>query len=112
MPRNKCIRQIHLSPDVTFYKPAGIPLRMLSEVVLHLDEYEAIRLADLEGLYQEEAAKKMNISRQTFGRIIQSAHKKIAYALINGSAIRIEGGNVNVNSQVERKATGALPKTK
>jgi rubrerythrin len=61
-------------------------------VVLTVDEFEAIRLADLEGLYQEEAAKKMKISRQTFGNIISSAHGKIADAIINGKAIKIEGG--------------------
>ena len=56
-----------------------------------MDELEAIRLADLGGLYQEQAAEKMNISRQTFGRIIESAHKKVADALINGKALEIEG---------------------
>ena len=59
---------------------------------LTFDELEAIRLADFEGLYQEQAAKKMNISRQTFGRIVESAHKKIADALVNGKALSIEGG--------------------
>jgi len=67
---------------------------MLEEVKLALDELEAVRLADLEGLYQEDAAKKMNISRQTFGNIINSAHKKIADALLNAKALKIEGGTV------------------
>ncbi|MCK7507010.1 MAG: DUF134 domain-containing protein [Desulfobacterales bacterium] len=58
------------------------PLWNLEEVVLNLDEFEAIRLADYEQLYQEEAAARMNISRQTFGRIIEAAHKKIADVLI------------------------------
>ena len=66
----------------------------LEEVNLALDELEAIRLADLAGLYQEDAAKKMNISRQTFGNIINSAHKKIADALLNAKALKIEGGTV------------------
>jgi hypothetical protein len=61
-----------------------------------MDELEAIRLADLEGMYQEDAAKKMNISRQTFGRIIESAHRKIADALTNGKALLIEGGPVEL----------------
>ncbi|MGK7393687.1 MAG: DUF134 domain-containing protein [Candidatus Cyclobacteriaceae bacterium M3_2C_046] len=90
MPRKKCVRKITGNPDVTYYKPQGIPLRLLEEVVLHLDEYEAIRLADDEGLYQEQAALKMNVSRQTFGRILDSAHKKLAHALIKGKAIKIE----------------------
>jgi len=67
---------------------------MLEEVNLTLDELEAIRLADLEGLYQEDAAKKMGISRQTFGNIINSAHKKIADVLLNAKALKIEGGTI------------------
>ena len=66
----------------------------LEEIVLNLDEFEAIRLADYEQLYQEEAAVKMNISRQTFGRIIEAAHKKIADVLLNGKALKIEDGKV------------------
>jgi predicted DNA-binding protein (UPF0251 family) len=65
---------------------------MLEEVILTVDEFEAIRLADLEGLYQEQAAEKMNVSRQTFGRIIELAHKKVAEALVKGKALKIEGG--------------------
>jgi predicted DNA-binding protein (UPF0251 family) len=87
----KC-RHIRCQPGTTYFKPRGIPLVGLQEVVLTVDEFEAIRLADLEGLYQEEAAKKMKISRQTFGNIINSAHGKIADAIINGKAIKIEGG--------------------
>lgn len=98
MPRNTCLRFIDNHPDCTFFKPAGIPMHKLETVVIQLDEFEAVRLADLEGLYQEEAAKRMNISRQTFGRIIESAHKKIADALINGKAVRIEGGNIETKS--------------
>ena len=90
MPRNKCRRHIEGQPGINYYKPVGIPLRFLDEVNLLLDEFEAIRLADLEGLYQEDAAEKMKISRQTFGRILTSAHNKIADAIINGKSIRIE----------------------
>lgn len=67
-------------------------MRELEEVNLTLDELEAVRLADLEGKYQEQAASKMNISRQTFGNIVVSAHKKIADALLNAKALRIAGG--------------------
>jgi len=67
---------------------------MLEEVNLALDELEAMRLADWEGLYQENAAKKMGISRQTFGNIINSAHKKIADVLLHAKALKIEGGVV------------------
>jgi predicted DNA-binding protein (UPF0251 family) len=97
MPRPKCCRNVCGVPDKNYFKPRGIPTSELEEVVLSLDEYEAIRLADHEQLYQEEAAARMNISRQTFGRIIEVAHKKIADVLMNGKALKIEGGEVAVN---------------
>ena len=97
MPRPKCCRKVCGIPDKNYFKPRGIPLSELEEVVLNLDEYEAIRLADYEKLYQEEAAERMNISRQTFGRIIEAAHKKIADVLIKGKALKIEGGEVSFN---------------
>jgi predicted DNA-binding protein (UPF0251 family) len=78
------------------FKPAGIPASSLEEVVLQLDELEAIRLVDLECLYQEAAAEKMGVSRQTLGRIVESARKKVAGALIQGKALRIEGGAVEM----------------
>ena len=87
----KC-RALAASRESNYFKPRGIPLAELQEVILTVDEFEAVRLADLEGLYQEEAAKKMKISRQTFGNIISSAHRKIADAIINGKAVKIEGG--------------------
>jgi predicted DNA-binding protein (UPF0251 family) len=95
MPRPKCCRHVCGVPNKNYFKPRGIPASDLEEVVLSLDEYEAIRLADYEQLYQEEAAARMNISRQTFGRIIEVAHKKIADVLINSKALKIEGGEVN-----------------
>ena len=87
-------RRIRCRPDTNYFKPRGIPLDALEEVNLTLDELEAIRLADLGELYQEDAAKKMDVSRQTFGNIINSAHKKIADALLNAKALKIEGGNI------------------
>jgi uncharacterized protein len=81
-------------PAASVFKPAGIPVRMLDEVVLALDEFEAIRLADLQGLYHEEAAEKMRVSRPTFGRIIDAARRKVAEAVIMGKALRIAGGPV------------------
>ena len=89
-PRN--CRRVGSMPGSNYYKPRGIPLSMLEEVILAVDEFEAIRLADLEGLYHERAAEKMNVSRQTFGRIIESAHKKVAETLVKGKALKIEGG--------------------
>lgn len=65
-------------------------MRELQEVILDADELEAIRLADLEGMYQEDAATAMGVSRQTFGRIVSSARKKVAEGLVHGKALRIE----------------------
>jgi len=87
-------RRIRCNPDKNYFKPRGIPVDMLEEINLTLDELEAIRLADFDGLYQEDAAKKMDISRQTFGNIINLAHKKIADVLLNAKALKIEGGTV------------------
>jgi len=80
-------------PGVTYFKPAGIPLRFLGEVRLSIEEAEAVRLKDLESLEQEGCAEKMGISRPTFQRVLASARQKIADALLNGKVIRIEGGN-------------------
>lgn len=88
----KC-RRVNFVPGITYFKPAGIPLRVLDEVRLSIEEAEAIRLKDLEDLNQEQSAAKMNISRPTFQRVLESARKKIADALLSGKAIRIEGGN-------------------
>ncbi len=84
-------------PEVNFFKPAGIPLRALEEVRLTVEEAEAIRLKELEGLEQEAGAEKMNVSRPTFQRILASARQKMADGLLNGKAIRIEGGNFKVS---------------
>ena len=89
-------RKVRCRPDANYFKPRGIPTDLLEEVNLTMDELEAIRLADLEGKYQEDAAKKMNVSRQTFGNIISSAHKKIADSLVNSKALKIEGGVVKM----------------
>ena len=87
MPRPRNFRFVGCMPQSTYYKPRGVPLSILQQVNLTVDELEAIRLADLDGLYQADAAKKMKVSRQTFGRILESAHKKIADALVNGKAL-------------------------
>jgi PHP family Zn ribbon phosphoesterase len=68
-------------------------------VLLTLDEYETIRLADLEGLYQDQAASLMNVSRQTFGRIIEAARRKVADVLVNGKGLKIEGGPVSMKAK-------------
>jgi predicted DNA-binding protein (UPF0251 family) len=92
VPRPFAPRRIGYLPGATYFKPAGVPMRALEEVTLTLDEFEAVRLADLEGLYQEQAAEQMQVSRQTFGRIVDSAHRKVAEALVHGKALRVHGG--------------------
>ena len=96
MPRPKKCRWISVNPGASFFKPQGIPLRLLDQVDLEMDELESMRLADLESLSQEEAANRMNVSRATFGRIVAQARHKIADALVHGKAIRIEGGTVEM----------------
>jgi uncharacterized protein len=96
MPRPKCCRQIVAMPGRTCFQPEGAASS--EEMLLTLDEYEAIRLADLEGLYQEQAASRMNISRQTFGRIVETARRKVADVLVNGKVLRIEGGSVSMKA--------------
>jgi uncharacterized protein len=91
----KC-RRVCYNPQADYFKPRGVPISQLEEVVLTIDEFEAIRLADLEDLYQVDAAKKMNISRQTFGNIVESAHRKIGDAIVNAKALKIEGGFVKI----------------
>ena len=90
MARPRKSRCVSFNPSVTYFKPRAIPLSMLEEVGLNLDELEALRLCDLKNLDQLEAAKKMKVSRSTLQRILMSARKKIAEALIKGKAIRIE----------------------
>lgn len=96
MPRPQRCRQIGALPPNAVFKPAGVPARDLAEITLTVDEFEALRLADYEGLYQEQAAERMGVSRQTFGRIVESARKKVAQALVQGMALRIEGGQVEM----------------
>jgi predicted DNA-binding protein (UPF0251 family) len=96
VPRPTCCRRVAGAPKCGLFKPAGVPCASLEEIVLTVDEMEAMRLADLEGMYQEQAAGQMNISRQTFGRVIESARRKVAQALCRGQALRIEGGTVEV----------------
>lgn len=90
--RPKKTRWIKCKPQERCFRPQCKPLRRLKGVYLTFDEFEAVRLADLEGLKQVDAAKRMKISRPTFSRIVSSAHEKIADGLVNIKAIRIEGG--------------------
>jgi len=94
MPRPTCLRKVGFFPNITYFKPAGTPMGILEEVLLGHDEVEAIRLKNLIGLSQEEAASQMGVSQPTFHRLLLSAHQKLTDAVVNGKALRIEGGNV------------------
>lgn len=89
MPRPRLFRRIQLNPNVTFYKPQGVPLRDLKVAELTLEEWESLRLKNVEGLSQTQSAEKMNTSQSTFQRIYSSAQKKISTAIVNGMAIKI-----------------------
>ena len=89
MVRPRLCRRIRFNPNVTYFKPQGVPMRFLEVVELTTEEAEALRLRNIKDLDQEEAAKKMNTSQSTFQRILSSAYKKITEALIEGKAIKI-----------------------
>ncbi len=93
MARPQKDRLVACDPSISYFKPRGVPLRQMEEVRLTIDQMEALRLADLEGLSQEEAGRQMGVSRATFGRIVQRARKVVAEALVHGKAILMEGGN-------------------
>jgi len=101
MPRPPKFRRVAQTPGITYFKPQGIPMPLLDEVVLTIDEFEALRLADLQALSHEQAATKMKISRPTFGRIIERARQTLVDAIVNGKAIRIEGGNYRMGKMFE-----------
>lgn len=94
MPRPRICKRIGFRPEITYFKPAGIRIINLEESILTLSELEAVRLKDLEGLEEKSAAKRMGISQPTLNRILRNARKKIADAIVNGKAIRVEGGNI------------------
>jgi len=95
MPRNKIPRCLRFNPNTLYFKPQGIPIRMLEEVTLLPDELEALKLYEVDRLEQTTAAEKMKISQPTFARILDSANRKIAEAIIKGKAIRIEKQEVD-----------------
>ncbi len=104
MAREPKCRRVEFIPKVTLFKPVGIPCSCLEEVVVKLEELEAIRLKDLVGLEQEDCAEHMGVSRPTFQRILIEGRGKIAAALTVGQAIRIEGGNYCLGQEQCRKA--------
>jgi predicted DNA-binding protein (UPF0251 family) len=100
-------RSVARLPRASLYKPAGIPTRELDQVGLTVDEVEALRLADLDGLSHEQAAESLGVSRQTVGRVLESARRKVADALVNGKALVIDGGSYQVSGVRCCEACGA-----
>jgi predicted DNA-binding protein (UPF0251 family)/DNA-directed RNA polymerase subunit RPC12/RpoP len=95
-------RQIHLPPHFKNFKPSGIPRNLLKSLTITVDEYEALRLADYEGLEQLQASEKMGISRPTFTRLIEKARYKLAMAIIEGKELIVEGGNIEFQNTLRR----------
>ena len=102
MPRPKKERIVHEPPRFVRFKPAGVRCQPGSSLTLTLDEYEAIRLADHQGLEHAEAAEEMEISRSTFTRLIVKARKKLASLIVEGKEVVIEGGNVHFRGNLKR----------
>ncbi|NJN96879.1 MAG: DUF134 domain-containing protein [Anaerolineales bacterium] len=92
MPRPRKWRRLRHEPQPAIFKPVGLPLGKLEQVTLLHEELEALRLTDLEGQHQADAASQMNISRSTLQRLVTEARRKVALALVNGAALHIEGG--------------------
>lgn len=90
MPRPRLRRNINFDPNVYYFKPQGVPMRSLGEIILNSDEIEALKLHDYDGFDQNFSSEKMGISQPTFGRILDSAYKKITKALVEGLAIKIQ----------------------
>ncbi len=99
MPRPTQVRFVRAASKIRGLKPLGIPMTELDIITMQLDELEAVRLADREGLYHEEAAERMGVSRVTFGRILVRARAKLAEALVEGKALLVGDGPVQLHSQ-------------
>lgn len=109
MPRPVSERRLQAGLPSRVMKPAGLPARELEEIALGFDEAEALRLADLEGLYQEAAARSMGVSRATFGRIVEGARRKVADAVLNGKALRVAGGEIAIREAGDTIMKIAVP---
>jgi len=102
MPRPEKQRMVHSPPLFNSFKPTGIGRNRLVPIILSLDEYEAIRLADYQGLDHAEAAEMMEISRSTFTRLIEKARKKLSKFLVEGAELSIDGGNIHFRGNIFR----------
>jgi predicted DNA-binding protein (UPF0251 family)/predicted Fe-Mo cluster-binding NifX family protein len=109
VPRPFCCKKVQVLPSCRIFKPQGIPVSQLRQIILSVEELEALRLAHGMGLYQQDAAEWMAISRQTFGRLLEGAHRKVTQALVEGQALRIEGGATRQNPPDEGPTTSSQP---
>jgi len=101
MPRPRKRRRVGRMPSRNFFKPQGVPLSELNSVILTVEGFEALRLADALGLEQAEAAARMGVSRPTFSRILAEARRTVAQALAAGWAITIQGGDYAIDERVD-----------
>jgi predicted DNA-binding protein (UPF0251 family) len=102
MPRPPKCRIVECEPTVTFFKPRGVPIKKLDIITLSVEELEALRLREVEGLDQSEASSRMGVSRQTYGRILARARRVVANAVVMGLGLKIEGGHYTV-SNIKKK---------
>ena len=109
MGRPKKCRWVETEPGVTFFKPRGIPLRSLQQIVITVDELEAMRLADFLEMTQEEVAQQMQVSRPTVTRMLSRAHRAVAEALVHGKAICIQGGDYRVGQHCQHCGQWSMP---
>ena len=100
MSRPKNNRIVYEPPSYTEFKPAGVSVKSLEEIQLNLDEFEAIRLADMLGMSHEEAANEMGVSRSTFSRLIVKSRKKIANFFFQGKLLTVAGGNIHFRKNI------------
>ncbi|MHC1605665.1 MAG: DUF134 domain-containing protein [Candidatus Methanofastidiosia archaeon] len=107
MPRPRKHRFIEIEPDIVYFKPQGTPLSKIKEIALPLDEFECIRLGDYLKMNQNDAAKMMGIHQSTFQRTLAKAREKIADCLVNGKAIKIEGGRYIMMGRGRQSGSGA-----
>lgn len=103
MPRPRCCRRIRCTPRAHTFEPADLAPEKDEPVHLTLDEFEALRLADYEGLYHEEAARLMEISRPTFTRLISSARQKVAAMLVEGRSLFVKGGEIKMVEETNQR---------
>jgi len=111
MVRPRRWRHVYNKVEFNYYKPRGVPLSQLQEVKLDTEELEALRYTEIEEMEQKDAAEKMNISQPTYHRILKSARKKVANALINGKAIKIQGGKYKMPNKDGKGPEGKGPRT-